>query len=90
LQINDLLQIQGEKRWKFNELLTRKIKALKDEEIDCSNTSAFVAQVENRFMLTKTGVDFCFDSQKQGRQFAIISLTWAELEGFLKTDGQRR
>jgi WG containing repeat len=84
LQINDLLQIQGEKRWQFNELLTRKIKAMKDEEIDCSNASAFIAQVENRFMLTKDGVDFCFDSKKDRGGFAIVSFTWAELEGFLK------
>jgi hypothetical protein len=84
LQINDLLQIQGEKRWQFNELLTRKIKAMKDEEIDCSNASAFITQVENRFMLTKDGVDFCFDSKKDSGGFAIVSFTWAELEGFLK------
>jgi hypothetical protein len=84
LQINNLLQIQGEKRWQFNELLTRKVKALKDEEIDCSNASAFIAQVENRFMLTKDGIDFCFDSKKENSQFAIISFSWAELEGYLK------
>ncbi len=84
LNINDLLQVQGEKRWLLNDLMTKKIKALKDQEIDCSNASAFITTVENRFMLTKTGVDFCFDSTKGGRDFVVVSFTWAELTPFLK------
>jgi hypothetical protein len=84
LQINDLLMIQGEKRWIVNDLITKKVKALKDVQIDCSNTSAFVTTVENRFMLTKEGVDFCFDSTEHGNDFVVISFTWAELSPFLK------
>jgi hypothetical protein len=84
LQINDLLQIQGEKRWQINDLITKKVKALKDQQIDCSNASAFITTVENRWMLTKDGIDFCFDSSDNGREFVIISFTWAELAPFLK------
>jgi hypothetical protein len=84
LTINDLLNIQGDKRWQFNDLLMRKVKAMKDEEIDCSNTSALVTQVENRFMLTREGVDFCFVSLKNSSNFAIVSFSWVELEPFLK------
>jgi WG containing repeat len=82
--INDVLMIQGEKRWLFNDLLTRKVKALKDEEIDCSNASAFIAQVENRFMLKKEGIDFCFQSNKNGDDFVVVSFSWAELQPYLK------
>lgn len=84
LTINDLLQVQGEKRWQLNDLLIQKIKQLKDEEIDCSNMSAFIGQVENRFMLTEKGVDFCFESNKNRRSFAVVAFTWAELQPFLK------
>jgi WG containing repeat len=83
LKINDLLQIQGEKRWQMNELITKKVKALKDQQIDCSNAAAFITTVENRWMLTKDGIDFCFDSTGGG-DFVIVSFTWAELAPFLK------
>jgi hypothetical protein len=83
LQINDLLQIQGEKRWQMNELITKKVKSLKDQQIDCSNSSAFITTVENRWLLTKEGIDFCFDDS-DGNGFVVISFTWAELAPFLK------
>jgi hypothetical protein len=86
LQINDLLQVQGEKRWLLNDLITKKVKALKDQQIDCSNASAFIAQVENKFMLTQEGVDFCFNSTGNiyAGEFVNVSFTWAELTPFLK------
>ena len=84
LDINDLLQIQGEKRWLVNDLITRKVKALKDVEIDCSNAAAFITKAENQWMLTNDGIDFCFDNQAGEGDFAIVSLTWAELSPFLK------
>jgi hypothetical protein len=84
LKINDLLQVQGEKRWQINNLITKKVKALKDQQIDCSNAAAFITTVENRFMLTKDGVDFCFESTGGGGDFVVISFTWAELKPFLK------
>ena len=84
LQINDLLHIQGENRWLLNDLMIKKIKALKDAQIDCSNTSAFVTTVENRFMLTTEGIDFCFNSTGSREEFVIISFTWGELKPFLK------
>jgi hypothetical protein len=84
LKINDVLQIQGDKRWLINDLITKKVKALKDQQIDCSNASAFITTVENRFMLTKDGVDFCFESTGGGGDFVVISFTWAELKPFLK------
>jgi WG containing repeat len=84
LKINDILQIQGANRWKMNDLMIQKVKALKDEQIDCSNASAFVTTVENRWMLTKDGVDFCFDSTGSSGDLVIISFTWAELQPFLK------
>jgi hypothetical protein len=84
IQINELLQIQGEKRWEMNDLITKKVKALKNQQIDCSNASAFITTVENRWMLTKEGIDFCFDSSDGGREFVIISFTWTELAPFLK------
>jgi hypothetical protein len=84
LQINDLLNIQGEKRWLMNDFITKKVKAMKDQQIDCSNASAFITTVENRWQLTKDGVDFCFDATGYRHDFAVISFTWAELSPFLK------
>lgn len=84
LTINDLLNIQGDKRWLINDLITRKVKALKDQQIDCSNTSAFITTVENRWQLQKEGIDFCFDSTVGGQKFVVVSFSWAELLPFLK------
>jgi WG containing repeat len=84
LLTNDVLNIQGEKRWLMNDKLTKKIKALKDANIDCTNGESFVAQVESRWLLTKTGIDFCFDDQKNRGQFVVISFSWAELKEFMK------
>jgi hypothetical protein len=89
LKINDLLSIRGEKHAQLNGLLIQKIKALHDAEIDCRDTSIFLETVENRFLLTKDGLDFHFDSQKSDRysddtKFVIVSFTWAELQPFLK------
>jgi hypothetical protein len=84
LKINDLLTIQGEKRWQFNEFLTQKIKALKDVSIDCSNASAFISQVENRFLLTQNGLDFCFQAKDSESEFVVVSFSWNELKPYLK------
>jgi WG containing repeat len=84
LKINDLLTIQGEKRSLMNDLLTKKIKQLKDAQIDCSNPAAFVATAENRWLLTQTGIDFCFESSDNSSELVIVALTWAELTPFLK------
>jgi hypothetical protein len=84
LKINDLLNIQGEKRGLFNEFLSQKIKALKDVSIDCSNSSSFISQVENRFLLTQKGVDFCFESAESENDFVIVSFSWNDLKPYLK------
>jgi hypothetical protein len=84
LRLYDLLMVQGEKRWLLNDLITQKVKALKDQQIDCSNAAAFITTVENRWMLTKEGIDFCFKSTNYGRALVIVSVTWAELQLFLK------
>lgn len=83
----DILDIQSNKRLVLNDLLTQKIKALKDVSIDCSNSSAFLNQVEHRFMLTEKGIDFCFASEKSwgsDTELVIIPFTWQELAPFLK------
>lgn len=90
LILNDLLNIQGEKRNVFNEALIKKVKALKDAKIDCSNTSGFITAVENRFMLTKQGVDFCFNSEENDENLVIVSFTQAELMPFLKMSVWRK
>jgi hypothetical protein len=84
LKINDLLNLQGDKRWLMNDLITKKVKALKDQQIDCSNAAAFITTVENRWQLTRKGIDFCFDSLQRSSEFVVISFTWAELQPFLK------
>jgi hypothetical protein len=84
LQLNDLLQIQGDKRWKINDMLSKKIKALEEQQIDCSNTAAFITQVENKWLLTEKSIDFCFLSTEDRESFVVISFTWAELQPFLK------
>ncbi len=48
------------------------------------NTSAFITTVENRCMLTKEGIDFCFDSTKYGSELVVIAFNWGELKPFLK------
>jgi hypothetical protein len=84
LKINDLLNIQGEKRWLMNDLLTRKIKLLKDKQIDCSNAAAFITTAENQWMLTQNGIDFCFKSSENADEIVVVAVTWAELQPFLK------
>jgi hypothetical protein len=84
LKPNDLLNFVGEKRDAFNALLTLKVKALKDQNIDCSDPSQFINQVENRFLLTKEGIDFCFDDRSSENLLVPVSFTWAELLPFLK------
>jgi antitoxin component YwqK of YwqJK toxin-antitoxin module len=84
LNLNDLLQMQGEKRVLLNDLLTKKIKALEDVELDCSNVTSYISVVENKWLLTNKCVDFCFVSTNRNNQFEIISFTWAELSPFLK------
>jgi hypothetical protein len=79
-----LITIQKEKYAVFNNLLIQKIKALKDINIDCRDPSLFLKTVENRFLLNKDGIDFHFNSQTHGKDLVIVSLTWAELEPFLK------
>lgn len=80
----DILDLQSEKLWALNDLLTKKIKALKDISIDCSNSSAFVKQIENSFMLTEKGIDFCFESDNYGDQLVVIPFTFEELKPFLR------
>ncbi len=80
----DVLDLQGDKRWALNDLLTRKIKALKDVSIDCSNSGAFIKQVENAFMLTEKGIDFCFTADDYSGEFVVIDFSWAELKPFIK------
>ena len=80
LIFNDVLSIEGEKRGQLNDLLIQKVKALKDTEIDCSNTANFVGQVKEQFMLTKEGINFHFNSNNK----AVVAFMWAELQPFLK------
>jgi antitoxin component YwqK of YwqJK toxin-antitoxin module len=84
LLLNNLLDIQGEKRWLMNDLLTKKIKALTDGEIDCNNPSAFIKQAENQWQITKSGLLFCFQDSHDHASFVYITFTWAELKPFLK------
>ncbi|MBL7816773.1 MAG: WG repeat-containing protein [Saprospiraceae bacterium] len=80
-----ILDLQADKRWALNDLLTQKIRALKDKTIDCSNSSAFITQVEKRFNLTENGIDFCFEQENAyDGSFVVISLTWAELAPFVR------
>jgi hypothetical protein len=84
IEINELLDIKGEKRQRINTLISQKIGLLKNVEIDCSDASNFIGQVEKHFLLTKEGIDFCFFSQKNYANLVAISFTWAELSPFLK------
>jgi hypothetical protein len=84
LKVNDLLNIQGDNRWKMNDLITKKVKALKDKQIDCSNAEAFIKTVEDRWQLTREGINFCFESSDESYKFVVVSFTWAELSPFLK------
>jgi hypothetical protein len=79
----DIIDLLGEKREQLNVLMTQKIRALKDKTINCSN-SDFLKQVENCFVLTEQGIDFCFESSESNSQLVIVSFTWAELKPFLK------
>ena len=79
----DIIDLLGEKREQLNGLMTQKIRALKDKTINCSN-SDFLKQVENCFVLTEQGIDFCFESSESNSQLVIVSFTWDELRPFLK------
>ena len=79
----DIIDLLGEKREQLNGLMAQKIRALKDKTINCSN-SDFLKQVENCFVLTEQGIDFCFESSESNSQLVIVSFTWAELKPFLK------
>lgn len=79
----DFIDLRDKKREQLNGLMTQKIRALKDVTINCSN-SDFLKQVENRFILTEQGIDFCFESAESNSQLVIVSFTWDELKPFLK------
>jgi hypothetical protein len=84
VELNDLLNIQGEKRQQINNLISQKVGNLKNIDIDCSDTSNFIGLVEKHFQLTKEGIDFCFFPYKNSGNLVIISFSWAELSPFLK------
>jgi hypothetical protein len=84
VQLKDILHLQLEKRVQLNDLITQKIKVLKNAQIDCSNPTDFIGQVETRFMLTKEGIDFCFKSAQNSTEMVVVSCAWADLLLFLK------
>jgi WG containing repeat len=84
IKIQEILNNQGENRWKMNDLIIKKVKALEKADIDCSNPEAFVTRVENNFLLTPEGIDFYFLSYNYNAPLEKISITWAELKPFLR------
>jgi hypothetical protein len=76
----DIIDLRGEKREQLNSLMTQKIRALKDKTINCSNGTDFLKQVENCFVLTEQGIDFCFESSDYNSQLVIVSFPWDELK----------
>jgi hypothetical protein len=84
IKIQEILNLQGENRWKMNDLIIKKVKALEKADIDCSNPEAFVTRVENNFLLTPEGIEFYFISGGYNDPLEKIFITWAELKPFLR------
>ncbi|MBL7813543.1 MAG: WG repeat-containing protein [Saprospiraceae bacterium] len=76
----DIIDLRGTKQARFNSLMTQKIRAMKDITINCSEGTDFLKQVENRFILTEKGIDFCFESADWSSQLVVVSFTWEELK----------
>jgi WG containing repeat len=91
IESEDILNINADNSLKLNELLIQKIKALKNEEIDCSNPLRYFEETKNLVYLKDEGLVFYLfrniqeDSHFKDRSnYVPLLLTWEELKPFLK------
>jgi WG containing repeat len=91
IELEDILNINKNNALKLNELLIQKVKALKNEKIDCSNPSIFFEETKRLFFAKDEGLIFYLSRNlKEGWYYGEhwnnvpLLLTWEELKPFLK------
>lgn len=84
ITLADVLQLTLTNRPQINDMLGRKIQALKDKDIDCGNTASFLERSENTCFMTEKGISFYFQNKGSNYDLIPIDLTWQELKAFVK------
>jgi hypothetical protein len=65
--------------------LVKKIRQLKDADIDCSNLADLVDRTQAQFSVSETGITFSLDARQGYRlSFASVVFSWEEVKPFLK------
>ena len=66
IALEDLFLPGSGYREKINTLLLRKIAMLEDLELDCSEQSRYIDMVEQRFIITSSGINFYLNTDMNG------------------------
>lgn len=92
LEINEVLNLSYSNILSLNNILMNKIKELKNEDLDCSNSASYFDVGSKVCYITPAGIEFQYQRRK-GKYFedrqnewnsVNISLTWSELTHFIK------
>ncbi|MEN9609188.1 MAG: hypothetical protein RLZZ628_2 [Bacteroidota bacterium] len=89
ITLKDILDLNPSNMGYFTHLFTQKLSRLKDEDIDCSNPSAYFDRIQTAFLVLETGIE-CNITESGGGFYdkepkAIpIKFSWAELKPLLR------
>jgi WG containing repeat len=67
----------------LNQLMLKKISALKHQSIDCGDPTAYMKRVQNEFYILPEGLQFFMPLTGGNNRNVPILFTWAELQPFL-------
>jgi hypothetical protein len=85
IQATDFWKTDADSRNQFYNLLVKKIRQLKDADIDCSNLTDLVDRTQSQFSVSEAGVSFSLDARQGYRfSFAVVVFSWEEVKPFLK------
>jgi hypothetical protein len=69
------------KRTDLYNLLVKKVRQLKNADIDCVNSNALIEQAHTQFLITADGINVYLNGKEMHHDKTIISLLWSELKG---------
>jgi WG containing repeat len=91
IELNDILNVNRDNSLLINELLSQKIKLLKNENIDCSNPTIYFERSKDLFFVKEKGLEFYLPRQMEANTYSgggwnhvPLLLTWDELKPFIK------
>jgi hypothetical protein len=88
-EMEDILDLNPSNIGYFTYLFSQKLSGLQDEDIDCSNPSAYFETVQTAFLVLETGIE-CYITRSgggfsSGLPSAIrLKFSWSELKPLLK------